>query len=133
MLKSRLCDYSNAYLLVSGTVTIGGAGADDNAKRTDERDKGVIFKNCAPYTDFKSEINNTQIDNTKYLDVVMPMYNLIEYSNNYSKASILQRYYMDDPNDNIVNSKSVRFTVNVPKKTLDAGNTKDAKIAVLLK
>ena len=63
----------------------------------------------------------------------MPMYNLIEYSNNYSKASILQRYYMDDPNDNIVNSKSVRFTVNVPKKTLDAGNTKDAKIAVLLK
>ena len=133
MLKSRLCDYSNAYLLVSGTVTIGGAGADDNAKRTDERDKGVIFKNCAPYTDFKSEINNTQIDNTKHLDVVMPMYNLIEYSNNYSKASILQRYYMDDPNDNIVNSKSVRFTVNVPKKTLDAGNTKDAKIAVLLK
>ena len=133
MLKSRLCDYSDAYLLVSGTVTIGGAGADDNAKRTDERDKGIIFKNCAPYTDFKSEINNTQIDNTKYLDVVMPMYNLIEYSNNYSKASILQRYYMDDPNDNIVNSKSVRFTVNVPKKTLDAGNTKDAKIAVLLK
>ena len=133
MLKSRICDYSDAYLLVSGTVTIGGAGADDNAKRIDERDKGIIFKNCAPYTDFKSEINNTQIDNTKYLDVVMPMYNLIEYSNNYSKASILQRYYMDDPNDNIVNSKSVRFTVNVPKKTLDAGNTKDAKIAVLLK
>ena len=133
MLKSRLCDYSNAYLLVSGTVTIGGAGADDNAKRTDERDKGVIFKNCAPYTDFKSEINNTQIDNTKYLDVVMPMYNLIEYSNNYSKASILQRYYKDDSNDNIVNSKSVRFKINVPKKTLDAGNTKDAKIAVLLK
>ena len=133
MLKSRICDYSDAYLLVSGTVTIGGAGADDNAKRTDERDKGTIFKNCAPYTDFKSEINNTQIDNTKYLDVVMPMYNLIEYSNNYSKASILQRYYMDDPNDNIVNSKSVRFTVNVTKKPLDAGNTKDAKIAVLLK
>ena len=133
MLKSRICDYSDAYLLVSGTVTIGGAGADGNAKRTDERDKGIIFKNCAPYTDFKSEINNTQIDNTKYLDVVMPMYNLIEYSNNYSKASILQRYYMDDPNDNIVNSKSVRFTVNVPKKTLDVGNTKDAKIAVLLK
>ena len=45
MLKSRLCDYSNAYLLVSGTVTIGGAGADDNAKRTDERDKGIMFKN----------------------------------------------------------------------------------------
>ena len=63
----------------------------------------------------------------------MPMYNLIEYSNNYSKASILQRYYKDDPNDNIVNSKSVRFKINVPKKTLDAGNTKDAKIAVLLK
>ena len=59
MVKSSLSDYSDAYLLVSGTVAIGGAGADDNAKRTDERDKGVIFKNCASYTDFKSEINNT--------------------------------------------------------------------------
>ena len=86
MLRSSLCDYSDAYILVSGTITITGAGADDAAKRLDERNKGVIFKNCAPFTDCISEINNTQIDNAKYIDVVMPMYNLIEYSDNYSKT-----------------------------------------------
>ena len=57
MLKSSLCDYSEVYILVSGTVTIDWAGADDNAKRADERDKGVIFKNCAPFTNCISEIN----------------------------------------------------------------------------
>ena len=51
MLKSSLDDYSDGYILVSGTITIYGAGADDNAKRGDERNKGVIFKNCAPFTD----------------------------------------------------------------------------------
>ena len=73
MLRSSLCDYSDAYILVSGTITITGAGADDAAKRLDERNKGVIFKNCAPFTDCISEINNTQIDNAKYIDVEMPM------------------------------------------------------------
>ena len=57
MLKSSLCDYSEVYILVSGTVTIDWAGADDNAKRADERDKGVIFKNCAPFTNCIREIN----------------------------------------------------------------------------
>ena len=74
MLKSSLCDYSDAYVLVSGTVTIDGAGDDDNAKWLDERNKRLIFKNCAPLTDYITEINNTQIDNAKYLDVVMLMY-----------------------------------------------------------
>ena len=55
LLKSSLCDYSNAYILLSGTITITGAGADDAAKRLDERNKGVIFKNCAPFTDCISE------------------------------------------------------------------------------
>ena len=87
MLRSRLCDYSDAYILVSGTVTITGARADDATKRLDERNKVVIFKNCAPFTDCISEINNTQIDNVKYIDVVMPMYNLVKYSDNYSKTS----------------------------------------------
>ena len=68
-------DYSDAYILVSRTIAITGAGADDATKRTDERNKGVIFKNCAPFTDCISIISNTQIDNAKYLDVVMPMYN----------------------------------------------------------
>ena len=85
MLKSCLCNDSSPYLLVSGTITITGAEADDAAKRIDERNKGVIFKNSAPFTDCISKINNTQIDNAKDLDVAMPMYNLIEYSNNCSK------------------------------------------------
>ena len=54
MLKSSLCDYSDAYILVSWTITIDGAGADDNAKRSDERNKRVIFKNSAPVTDCKN-------------------------------------------------------------------------------
>ena len=87
MSRSSLCDYSDAYILASGTITITGAGADDTAKWLDERNKGVIFKNCAPFTDCISEINNTQIDNANYRDVVIPMYNLIEYSDNCPKTS----------------------------------------------
>ena len=56
MLRSNLCDYADAYILVKGTITITGAGNDDAAKRLDERNKGVIFKNCAPFTDCISEI-----------------------------------------------------------------------------
>ena len=85
MLRTSLCDYSDGYILVSGTIIITGEGNDDAARRLDERNKGVIFKNCAPFTDCISEINNTQIDNAKDIDVVMPMYHLIEYSDNYSK------------------------------------------------
>ena len=85
MLKSSLCDYSDAYILVKGTITIDGAGADAAARQADERNKGVSFKNCASFTNCISEINNTQIDNAKDIDIVMPMYNLIEYSDNYAK------------------------------------------------
>ena len=81
MLKFSLFDFSDAYIFVKRKTTITGAGADAAARQADERDKGVAFKNCA------SEINNTQIDNAKDIDIVMPMYNLIEYSNNYAKTS----------------------------------------------
>ena len=87
MLMSKLCDYSDAYILVKGTVTIVGAGADAAAQAADRNNKQIMFKNCAPFTNCISEINNTQIDNAKDLDVVMPMYNLVEYSENYSKTS----------------------------------------------
>ena len=59
MLKSSLCDYSDAYILVKRTITINGAAADAAARQADERDKGVAFKNCAPFTNYISEINNT--------------------------------------------------------------------------
>ena len=87
MLKSDLCDYADAYIFVKGTITIAGAGADAAARQLDERNKGVIFKNCAPFTKCISRINNTDIDNAQDIDIVMPMYNLIEYSDNYSKTS----------------------------------------------
>ena len=80
MLKSSLCDYSDTYILVKGTITITGAGDDAAARRADERNKGVVFKNCAPFTNCISEINNTQVDNAKDIDILMPIYNLIEYS-----------------------------------------------------
>ena len=82
MLKSSLCDYSDAYILVKGKITITGA-----ARKADERDKGVAFKNYAPFTNCISEINNTQVDNAKDIDFIMPMYNLIEYSDNYGKTT----------------------------------------------
>ena len=86
MLRTSLCDYNDAYILVNGTITITAAGDNDAARRLDERNRGVIFNNCVPFTDCISEINNTEIDNTKYIDVVMPMHNLIEYSDNYLKT-----------------------------------------------
>ena len=85
MLKCSLCNYLDAYILVKGAITITGAGDDAAARQADERDKGVVLKNCAPFTNCISEINNTQVDNAKDIDIVMPMYNLIEYSDNYAK------------------------------------------------
>ena len=85
MMRSNLCDYSNAYILLNGTITIDWLGDNDATKRADERSKGVIFKNCAPFTECISNINNTQINNAKYMHIMMLIYNLIEYSDNYSK------------------------------------------------
>ena len=104
MSKSSLCDYSDAYVLVSGTVKVAGARTDDNAKWFDEGNKGVVSKNYTSFTDCIIEINNKQVDHEKHLDVVMPMYNLIEYSNNYSKTiGRLWQYYRDEPTATIVN------------------------------
>ena len=134
MLRSNLGDYEDAYILVKGTKTITGAGDDDNAKRLDERNKGVMFKICAPFTKCISRINNTDIDNTQDINIVMPMYNLIEYSDNYSKKSrSLWQYYKDDPNDNIMQSESFKSKIKITGKTPAAGNTKDVEIIVPLK
>ena len=87
MLRSNLCDYADACIFVEGTITITGAGGDAAARPADEREKGVTFKNCAPFIKCINRINNTEIDNAKDIDIVIPMYNLIEYSDNYSKTS----------------------------------------------
>ena len=85
MLISSLCDYSDAYILVNGNISVNNTAAEGAA--ANNAAKKVIFKNCAPFTNCISKINNTQTDNAEYIDIVMPMYNLIEYSNNYSKTS----------------------------------------------
>ena len=68
-----------------------------------------MFKNCAPFMNCKSEINNTEIGNAKDIDIVTPMYNLIEYSDNYSQTSEnLWQHYKDESNDNLTDSESFK-------------------------
>ena len=114
MSKSSLCDYSDAYILVKGKIKITGAGADAAARQADERDKSVAFKNCAPFTSCKSDINNVEIDYCQDIDIIMPMYNLIEYSDNYAKTSgSLWQYYRDELNDNLADSQSFKSKIKV--------------------
>ena len=123
MLKSSLCDYSDAYILVKGTITTAGAGVDAAARQADERYKGVAFKNCAPFTNCISKINNTQVANAKDIDIVMPMYNLIECSDNYAKTTgSLWQYFRDEPNDNLANSESFKFKMKITGKTPNNDN-----------
>ena len=140
MLRSSLCDYSDSYVLIKGTITVAGVAAPAPA---DKVGKEVVFKNCPPFTACISEINNTKIDNAKEIDVVMPMYNLIDYSNNYSKASgSLRQYYRDKPiltnTDAIAsfhaadNSAPFKFKQKITGVTDDDG-TKNIEIMVPLK
>ena len=134
MLRSNLCDYADAYIFVKGTITITGAGDDAAAIQADERNKSLISKICAPFTKCISKINDTEIDNAQDIDIVMPMYNLIEYSDNYSKTSgSLWQFYKDEPNDNLENSESFKSKGKITGNTPAGRNTKDVKIIVPLK
>ena len=143
MLKSSLCDYSDAYILVKGTISVNSTAAQGDT--ANNNNKKVIFKNCAPFTNCISEINNTQIDNVKDIDIVMPMYNLIEYSDNYAKTNgSLWQYCKDIParnanaNDKITEftegnlTNSFNFKVKITGRTGNGG-TKDVEIMVPLK
>ena len=141
MLKSSLCDYSNAYTFVKGTISVNNTAAQGAA--VNNKNKKVIFKNCAPFTNCISEINNTQIDNAKDIDIVMSLYNLIEYCNNYAKTTgSLWQYCKDIParnaNDDIVifadgnTTDSFNFKVKITGRTENDG-TKDVEIMVPLK
>ena len=83
MLISSLCDYSDAYILFKRNITVNNTAAAGAA--ANNTNKKVVFKNWASFTNCISKINNKDIDNAEYIDIVMPMYNLIEYSDNYSK------------------------------------------------
>ena len=122
MLKSSLCDYSDAYIFVKGKVTITGARANAAARQVDERDKGVAFKNCAPFI------------NCKDIDIIIPIYNLIEYSDAYAKTSgSLWQYYRDEPNDNLAISETFKSKIKITGETPNNGNEKDVEIMVPLK
>ena len=126
MLKSGLCDFGDAYILIKGTIAVNNtAAADGNANNTNKK---VVFKNCAPFTNCISEINNIQIDNAKDIDIVMPVYNLIKYSDNYSKTSgSLWQYYKDTPavdnNNAIVNFAEKNLTDSFNFKAKMTGQT----------
>ena len=130
MLRSSLCDYSDAYILVKGNITVNSTVAADAA--TNNTNKKVIFRNCAPFTNCISKINNTQRDKAKYIGIVMPMYNLKEYSDNYSKTSgSLWQYCKEIPavdgDGNIVNfdganpTNSFNFKTKITSSTGDNG------------
>ena len=126
MLKSSLLDYIDAYILVKGRITIIWDGADATARKADERDEEIKFKTCAPFIGCKSEINNTDIGNAKDIIIVMSMYNLIDYNDNYSKIlGSLWQYYKDEPNDNLTDSESFKSIIKITWKTPADANAKD--------
>ena len=109
VLKPNLCDYAEAYILVDGTIRAA------NAVNTTR----LALKNCAPFTKCNLEINDEHVDTAENLDIVMPMYNLIEYSDNYQDSSTtLYQYKRDEPPNNNVNltadnSTSLKNKVNL--------------------
>ena len=103
VIKSNLCDYSDVYILVTGDIT--ATGVDANTK--------VTFKNCAPFTKCVTHINNEHVDNADNLVIVMPMYNLIEYSDNYSDTpGSLWHFKRDEQSMNDGNPANVTQLIN---------------------
>ena len=130
-LETNLCDYSDAYILVTGNINI--TGGDNNTK--------VAFKNCAPFKDCRTEINDTFVDYADFINITMPMYNLIEYSDNYSDTSgSLWQFKRDeierDVDLTVDNSSSFKYKSSFIGNTdADEANRKKegVKIAIPLK
>ena len=137
MLRLNLCDYSDEYILVKGTITL----ARNNLR--DRQDRPLIFKNNALFVSCITRINGELIEDADDLDIVMPMYNLLEYSKNYRKTiGSLYNYYRDelsdDADDNrfnnikIVNSNTFKYKNKIIDNTNNQG-TKDIELAMPLK
>ena len=133
VLKPNLCDYAEAYIIVDGTIR--AAAADGNTR--------LALKNCAPFTKCNLEINDEHVDTAENLDIVMPMYNLMEYSDNYQDSSAtLYQYKRDEPPDGdpipnlaVDNSTSFKYKVNLlGNPVLDGAIAKrSVKVVVPLK
>ena len=117
MLRSDLCDYADACILINGTITVtANAGANDIR---DKKNRPLILKNNAPFVSCITKINNELIEDAEDLDIIMPMYNLLEYSKNYKKTiGSLYNYYRDEltndvnnnfANINVVNSNAFKY------------------------
>ena len=135
MLRSNLCDYSDAYILVKGTITVTAPGANNNANNVrDKRNRPLILKNNAPFVSCITRINGELIEDADDLDIVMSMYNLLEYSKNYRKTiRSLYDYYRDelsnDADDNnfdnikVINSNTFKYKNKITgnRYNVDAG------------
>ena len=128
MLRSNLCDYSDAYISVKGTITVTAPGANNNANNIrDKRNRPLILKNNASFVSCIIRINGELIEDADDLDIVIPMYNLLEYSKNYRKTiGSLYNYYRDeltnDDNDNfaninVVNSEAFKYKNKITGNT----------------
>ena len=134
MLRSDLCDYADAYILVNGTITVAG-----NAPR-DRQDRALILKNNAPFISCITRINGELIEDAEDLDIVTPMYNLLEYSKNYIKTTgSLYNYYRDEldddavlddhPNNNVVSSSAFKYKSELLDNTPNVASTNDSAVA----
>ena len=143
MLKSSLCDYSDAYTLVKGTIIVVNEAVASAA--TNNINKRVIFRNCVPFTDCIREVNNAQVCNAEIIDVVMPMHNLIEHRDSYSKTSLISCQYcryelaVNAANGEIIDfnaasatTNSLKIKVKITGET-DKDSTKSVVIMVPLK
>ena len=125
MLRSDLCDYADAYILVSSAITVTANGDNNNANNIrDKRNRPLILKNNAPFVSCITKINGELIEDAEDLDIVIPMYNLLQYSKNYRKTiGSLYNYYRDKLSDNANNNNN---TVNLDTfryKNKITGNT----------
>ena len=122
MIKCNLCDYCDAYILVTGDIIIEGGDANTD----------VAFKNCAPFIRCITDINDEHLTTAENLDIIMPMYNLLEYSHNYEDSSgSLYQFKRDEQNigdvgniDNVttVASSSFKQKARILGKIVDNGN-----------
>ena len=136
MLRSNLCDYSDVYILVKGTFTVTAPGVNNGANNIrDKRKRPLILKNNAPFVSCITRINDELIEDADDLDIVVSMYNLLEYSKNYRKTiGSLYNYYRDELSDNaddenfdnikVVNSKTFKYKNKIIDNTCDV----DARI-----
>ena len=129
LLESNVCDYSDAYILVTGNITL----------TTNNAATQVVFKNCTPFEDCRTEINETFVDYANFINIPIPMYNLIEYSDNYSDNSgSLWDFKRDeiDNNGNVTNednAPSFKYKASLISDTGNDGTKNGVKRAIPLK